>query len=145
MKTRWMLVCILFLALLVPGCKSRSYLLESQLVELAQKYQELFAQDKFEEILPMLSGDQLTAMNNALPVLAATASKIDTEITDWKGTCDFMNRDKTRGSVTATYIQRQTVKDVGTLTEEFSTVYEFAKIGEEWKLYSVKIMNKTAK
>lgn len=145
MKLRWILIPILAVALLVPGCKSRSYLLESQLVEMAKQYQTLFASDQFEEILPMLSGDQLTAMNNALPVLAATASSIDTEITDWEGTCDFMNRDKTRASVVATYIQRQTVKDVGTLTEEFQTVYEFAKIGDEWKIYSVKIMNKTTK
>lgn len=143
MNTRWILVSLLVVTFLIAGCQSRSYLLEAQLVEMAQKYQDLFAADQFEEILPMLSGDQLTAMNNALPVLAATASKIDTEITGWKGTCDFMNRDKTRASVVATYIQRQTVKDVGTLTEEFSTVYEFAKISDEWKIYSVKIMNKT--
>ncbi len=143
MKKTWIiLACVLLTAIVAAGCSSRSYILESELVDLARRYQELFAKHEFQEILPMLSGDQLTAMNNALPVLTATSASIETEMSEWEGKCDFINRDKTRSSVIATYVQKQTVKDVGTLTEQFSTVYEFTKIADGWKLYSVKTMNK---
>ncbi len=135
---------VVALASLLSGCKSRSYLTESALVGMAKAYQELFATHDFEKVLPMLSGDQLSALSNALPMLTAASSAVQTELSGWKGVCDFMNKDKTRGSVTATYIQKQTVKDVGTLTEELTTVYDFAQIAGDWKIYSVKIANKTA-
>ena len=127
-KTATALLMVVALVSLLSGCRSRSYLTESALVDMAKAYQELFATHDFEKVLPMLSGDQLSALSNALPVLTAASSAVQTELSGWKGVCDFMNKDKTRGSVTATYVQKQTVKDVGTLTEEFTTVYDFAQI-----------------
>jgi len=74
-------------------------------------------------------------------VLVAAGPSIETKVQDWQAKCDLMNRDKTRASVTATYTQQQTVKNVGTLAQQFTNVYEFAKIGDDWKIYSVKVMD----
>jgi hypothetical protein len=134
---------ILATALILAGCKSRSFTTEQSLVDLAKQYNDLLAAKSYDKILPLLTGNQLAAMQNALPVLVVTASKIETEIEDWEAKCDFMNRDKTRGSVTATYTQHQTVQKVGTLTQQFSNVYEFVRIGNDWKIYGVKVMNQT--
>ena len=132
---------VLFMAVLLGGCSSRSFTTEKALVDMAKQYTDLMAAKDYQKVLPMLTGDQLTAMQNILPTLVGMASNVELQNENWEGKCDFMNRDKTRGSVTATYVQHQTVKNVGTLTQRFSTVYDFVKIGDQWKIYSIKVMN----
>ena len=135
------IVLVALLGTCLTGCKSRSFTTEQALVDLAKQYNDLMAAKSYDKVLPLLTGDQLTAMQNALPVLVAAGPSIETKVQDWQAKCDLMNRDKTRASVTATYTQQQTVKNVGTLAQQFTNVYEFAKIGDDWKIYSVKVMD----
>lgn len=125
--------------LAVSGC-GRSFKLEEQLVAMAKTYQEDFAAKRFDKVMPVLTGDALEAMQVAAPVLQAADVRF--KILGYEGKVDFVNRDKTRASVEATYVQEQNVEGYGTSSQEITAVLDFKKMGGGWKIYSIKNINR---
>lgn len=133
-------VAFLTLAVLVAGCGKRSFVEEEKLVKMTQDYVENVAAKKFDQVIPVLTGDALDGMRVSMPVLEAI--KVTNKISDFAAKCDFMNRTNDRASVEATYLQQQTVENFGTATVEMDVVFDFKKLNGEWKIYSIKTVQK---
>lgn len=133
-------VLALAVAIAVSGCGGRSFKLEEQLVAMSKAYQEDFAAKRFSKVMPVLTGDALDAMQAAAPLLEV--ADVQTKVLSYEGRVDFVNRDKTRASVEATYTQEQTIEGYGTSSTEITVVLDWKKMGDNWRIYSIKTVDK---
>jgi hypothetical protein len=74
---------------------------------------------------------------------ALQAVDYETKIHELKTKVDFINKDKDRATVEATYIMEQTVPDYGTTLDDMMVVFDLKKIQDQWKIYRISIVNKT--
>lgn len=142
-KNSILAICLVSVVLVITsGCQSRSYVAEKQVLELAQKYTQYMADEKYIEIMNDCTGTLLQSLSGALPMLQATAPSQESKILNWQGKVDYMNKERTEASVIGTYTQQQTIKDFGTFTVNFTMVYDLVKLGGTWKLYYTSIAEK---
>jgi len=132
-------IAALVLAVAVAGC-GRSFVLEKDLVSKSQAFTQDFAARKWEQVMPVLTGDALESVKAALPLLQS--ADVETKVTDWSGKVDFMNRSKDRASVELSYIQEQTVPGYGTTTTKMDVVYDWKQLAGAWKIYEIKLVQK---
>jgi len=134
---------VLFMAvsLLVSGCSGKNKELERQLQGIVEEYVQNLAAQQWDKVLPALSGDALASMEEMIPALQAV--DYETKIHELKTKVDFINKDKDRATVEATYIMEQTVPDYGTTLDDMMVVFDLKKIQDQWKIYRISIVNKT--
>ncbi|MGB9881131.1 MAG: hypothetical protein ACPLRM_10245 [Anaerolineae bacterium] len=126
-------------AIVVSGC-GRAFTEEKKLVDLCRQYTLALAEKKIDQAAGLLTGEALEAMKFAAPIIEA--AEVTTVIKNFEGKVGQMNKARDRAEVEASYIQEQTVEGYGTTVAEFSIVYYLKKVDKDWKIYSIRIVQK---
>lgn len=140
-RAKVLVILVMVFALLLAGCGGGDKELERQLQGMVEEYVQNLAAQKWDRVLPALSGDALASMEEMIPALQAI--QYETKIHDLSVDIDFINKKKDRATIEATYVMEQTIPDYGTTLDDMMVVFDLKKIRDEWKIYRISIADKT--
>ncbi len=134
-------VCAMAL-LVLSGCGGRSLALEKELVKTCQDYTELFAAKRYNDCKQFLTGQALSELELSQPLLQAM-SAVDTKLSGFKGSVDFMNDSKDRASVRCGWTQEQSVPGSQTVISRLDVVYDMVLLKGKWLISEIKLLSQT--
>lgn len=132
------------LVLCVAGGCGKSPSLERELVQLCEKYTQLFAAKDYDSARHYLTGQALVELDASRPLLEAVRA-VETKVSEFQGKVDFMSRDKSRASARCSWVQEQTVPGSGTTITRVEVVYDLVKLKGKWLISGIKLLLQEAK
>ncbi|MEM3452833.1 MAG: hypothetical protein QW835_04305 [Candidatus Hadarchaeum sp.] len=133
---RKLIILVLIIGVMAAGCGRPSE--EKAMAEVARQYVEAIASNTLEVAWPLTAGRQSEVLLQDIPHLLMRPG--ERKIEDLYVYVDYLKGNK--GAAIASYVQTESIPDVGTSRARFKMVFEMVKLDKAWKIVEVHLLER---
>lgn len=136
-KIRFVVLALAIIAglFMLAGCREDQN--ERAMFETAQKYLNALTAKDITSAATLVIGDAEIDLRVGASNIKADESNM--RVLKANGELIYLNRDKTRGVLKVTFLRQHEIQGIGKTVAAYEAYFGLYKLGNEWKIYSVRI------